>query len=143
MFPQENQSLHILGTAHCVLLGGLYIRQPGPSPQCPETLLCKPRAPTKYGLTFERSQQASPAGSVSRVLWTRSVDFKPGVYAAGGGKKGDTSAAGNTAPAKGAVKGLDSREGLSKSFLKGPQGEMIMPPPHLPEAGKGRLSRMI
>lgn len=33
------------------------------------------------GCPIERSQQASPAGSVRRVFWTRSVHFKPRVYA--------------------------------------------------------------
>ena len=47
-----------------------------------------------HWLTIERSQQASPAGSVRRVFWTRSVHFKPRVYATEGGEgKGDASPA--------------------------------------------------
>lgn len=51
------------------------------------------QAPSHW-LTIERSQQASPAGSVRRVFWTRSVHFKPRVYATEGGDgKGGASLA--------------------------------------------------
>jgi len=36
---------------------------------------------TGAGCPFERSQQASPAGSVCGMFWTRSVHFKPRIYA--------------------------------------------------------------
>lgn len=48
-----------------------------------------------------------------------------------GGIKENTLAADTLFLPRELFKGLDSQEGLSKSLLKGPQGNMIMPPTSL------------
>lgn len=79
-----------------------------------------------HWLTIERSQQASPAGSVRRVFWTRSVHFKPRVYAT---ERGDGK--GNASPAE-----QRSRSRIPTSHPRGPDTHCLL-------AGRSRALRWV
>lgn len=75
---------------------------------------------------IERSQQASPAGSVLRVFWTRSVHFKPRVYAT---ERGDGK--GDASPAE-----QRSRSRIPTSHPRGPDTHCLL-------AGRSRALRWV